>query len=83
MFPFEDIFSSGGKKITQSEIGWIGRVGQGGHAIFIQKLVNTQHNVGRNAHKSPIMKWANALQESSKKNSLKPNAASQNTTSWY
>ena len=33
----------------------------GGHAIFGQKLLNTQHSVGRCAGKSPIMKWANAL----------------------
>ena len=29
------------------------------------------------------MKWANMLEESSKKNSLKPNAASHNNTSWH
>ena len=38
--------------------------------------------VVRYAHKSPIMKWANPLKESSK-NSLNLNAASHNTTSWY
>ena len=38
--------------------------------------------VVRCAHKSPIMKWANPLKESSK-NSLNLNAASHNTTSWY
>ena len=29
------------------------------------------------------MKWANELKESSKKNSLKPNAASHNNAHWY
>ena len=48
-------------------------MGHGVHAVFAQKLLNTQRGVGRCAHKSPIMKWANALKESSKKNSLKPN----------
>ena len=30
------------------------------------KLLNTQHDVGRCARKSPTMKWANALKESLK-----------------
>ena len=42
-------------------------MGHGGDVLFGQKLLNTQHSVGRCAHKSPIMKWANALKESSKK----------------
>ena len=37
------------------------------HAIFGQKLLNTQQSVNKHAHKSPIRKWANALKESSKK----------------
>ena len=32
--------------------------------VFDQKLLNTQHGVGRYAGKSPIMKWANMLKES-------------------
>ena len=36
-----------------------GRAWGGGHAFFDQKLLNTQCSVGRCAHKSPIMKWAN------------------------
>ena len=52
-------------------------------AIFGQKLMNTQHSVGRYAHKSAIMKWANVLKESSKKNSLKPKTASHNNASCY
>ena len=47
-----------------------------------QTLLNTQHNVGRCAHKSPIMKWANTLKESSKK-FTEAKAASHNTTSWH
>ena len=35
--------------------------------FLVKKLLNTQHSVGRCPHKSPIMKWANALKESSKK----------------
>ena len=35
--------------------------------FFGQKLLNTQYGVGRRAHKSPIMTWANTLNESSKK----------------
>ena len=53
----------------------------GSHAVFGQKLLNIQHGVGRYAHKSPTMKWANTL--SLQKNSLKLNAASHNNTSWY
>ena len=54
------------KKVTQGENRWIGRVG----------------HVRRCACKSPIMKWANALKESSKQNSLKLNVASHNNVSW-
>ena len=71
------------KKVTQGEIGWIGRVGHGGHAGFGQKLLNTQHSVGNCARKLPILKWANVLlKESSKKSSLKRNAASRSNASW-
>ena len=41
--------------------------GHRGHAGFGPKLLSTQHGVGRCAHKSPIMRWANAFKESSKK----------------
>ena len=50
--------------------------------LFGQKLLNTQRGMGKCADKSPIMKETNALKESSK-NSLKPNTAFHNTTSWY
>ena len=34
-------------------------------AVFCQKLLNTQHRVGKCTGKSSIMKWANVLKESS------------------
>ena len=76
------LFSSreANKKITEGQIRWLGRVGHGGHAVFGQKLLATQHCVGRCTRKSSIVKWAMMLKESSK-NSLKPNTASHNT-SW-
>ena len=46
---------------------WIRRKGYGGHAVLGPKLLNTQCNVGRCARKSPILKWANSLKESSNK----------------
>ena len=55
------------KKVTLGKIRWIGRVGHGSHNIFLQKLPNTQHSVSRCARKSPIMKQANMMKESSKK----------------
>ena len=35
--------------------------GTEGHAVFGQKLLNSQRGVGRCTGKSPIMKWANML----------------------
>ena len=64
-------FHEENKIVAQGQIGWIGRVAHGSRAIFGQKLPNTQHGVGRCAHKFPIMKWANVAKESSKKNSAK------------
>ena len=60
------LLSSRETKVTWGEMGCIGRVGYKGHAVFGQKLLNTQW-IGRCAGKLPIMKWANMLQESSKK----------------
>ena len=66
--PFEDFFHQGKlKKVAWDKNGWIGRVKHRGHAVFGQKLLNTQYSMGRCAHKSPIMKWANASEKSSKK----------------
>ena len=79
-FSLRTFFHWGNKK---SRLGWdrVNRKGgAGGHAVFVQKLLNTQRDVGRCAGKSPIMKWANTLKESSK-NSPKLNAASHNNTS--
>ena len=70
------------KKFAQSEIRWIGRVQHGGHAVFGQKLLNTQCIVGRCAHTHSSwnrqMRW-NTLQ----KKSRKLNATSHNNASWY
>ena len=61
-FVFEDFFHLGKqKKVAWGEMGWIGRVGPGDHAGFFGQKWNTQHGVGRCAHESLIMKWANLL----------------------
>ena len=62
-FSFREITK---KRCLRGKTRWIGRVGPRGHAIFGQKLLNTQHRVGRCTCKSPVMKWANVLKESSK-----------------
>ena len=64
--PLKTFFIWGNKKkVTGWD--WVNReLGHGGHAIFGQKLMNTQHTVSQCTHKSPIVKWANALKESSK-----------------
>ena len=60
-FPLRTFFIWEPKIVAQGEIEWIGRVGHGGHAVFGQTLLNTQCSVNRHTHKSPIVKWANAL----------------------
>ena len=60
----------------------MGRVGLGGHAIFGQKLLNTQPGMGRCTCESP-MKQANPLKKSSKKNSLKLHSIFPNNAGWY
>ena len=66
-FPLRKFFIRGKqKKVSQGEIKWTGRMGHGDHAIFGQKLLNTQCGVGRYTCKSPIMQWAmhwNSLQK--------------------
>ena len=63
-FPLRTFFQPGKQKVTLA----VNRVGgAGGHTIFGQKLVNIQLLVGRCARKSPIMKWANTLNNYSKK----------------
>ena len=54
------------KKATQGETKWIER-GEHGVMLFWVKNCWTQCSVGRCTRKSPIMKRANALKESSKK----------------
>ena len=65
---FEDFFHlEKQKKVTQGEIRWIRRIGLWGHAVFGQKLRDTQCHVGRCAHTVPIMKWVSISKESPKK----------------
>ena len=52
-------------------------MGHGAHAVFWSKTAEHSAGTGRCAHKSPMMKWANALKESSKK-LTEANAASHN-----
>ena len=67
-FPLRTFFIQGNKKkVAQGEIKWMERVEHGGHNVFGQKWMNTEHDMGRCTCKSLIMKWANALKESSKK----------------
>ena len=66
-FLFETFFSQETKKESLGPDRLNREGGVWGHAIFGQKLLNTHRGVGRCAHKSPIMTWANALKESSKK----------------
>ena len=80
---FFENFKPGNKKrvpqVRSDEYrGWRHR----GHAVFAQKLLNTQHCAGRCACKSPIMKWANTFRVF-QKNSLEPNAAFHTTTRPY
>ena len=66
--PFED-FSHPGKqkKSCSGQDGVNGEGGARGSCRFWSRLLNTQRGVSRCAQKSPIMKWANVLKESSKK----------------
>ena len=66
-FPLRTFHPGIQKKSCLGKIGWIGRAGPGGHAIFSQQLLNTQHGAGRWGRKSPITKWAKVLKESSEK----------------
>ena len=55
------------KKVALGEIRRIVRVGNRGHAIFGQTLLNGQRGVGNCAGKAPVMKWTTGWKESSKK----------------
>ena len=57
IFPFEDLSHMGKQKSCLGQ-DW---VGHRGYAVVGPKLLNTQWGVGRCAHKSLIMKWANML----------------------
>ena len=77
-FPLRTFFIRGDKnKVTQGEMGWIGRVGYGGRAVFGQKLLNTQHREGGCAHE-----MGKHVERVFKINLLKLNAAC-HSTSWY
>ena len=63
-FPLRNFFIWGNKqtkKLLWARVGWIGRVVHEGHAVFGQKLLNTQCGMDRCARKSHIMKWTNML----------------------
>ena len=65
-FPLRIFCIRGNKKVTQAdgEIGWIGL----GSCCFWSKTAeHSVQCVDRCAYKSPIMKWANELKESSQK----------------
>ena len=55
------------KKSCSGQDGVNGEGGARGSCRFWSRLLNTQRGVSRCAQKSPIMKWANVLKESSKK----------------
>ena len=62
-------FSSGQKNQNKKHClgqDWVNREG-GDLAVFGLKLLNSQRGVGRCVRQSPFMKWANALEESSKR----------------
>ena len=81
-FTLRNFFIQGNKKkVAWGEIRRIGRVGHGGHAIFGQKLLNTQRGVGAYAYKLPNPSIC--VERVFKKNLLKLNAASHNNASRY
>ena len=64
--PLRAFFVRGNKTSLPSQIRWIGRVGHGGHDLLVKNCW-VFSSVDRWAGKSPVMKWANTLKESSKK----------------
>ena len=64
-FPLRTFFIQENKQTKKSLkvrlLDQANRVGHRTHAIFGQKLMNTQCGVSRWSHKSPIMKWGNVL----------------------
>ena len=67
MFPFEDFFHLG-KQTKEVTWAWDQVNREGGEWCFSPKVLNTRHSVGRWTCKPPIMKWAKALKEFSRKN---------------
>ena len=67
LFPLRIFFHPGKQKKSLGERSGDREGRAQGHAAFGQKLMNTQCHVGRCAGKSPIVKWANMLKESSEK----------------
>ena len=62
MFSFRNFFIQGNNKKGHSQWDWVNREGGvWGHAVFDQKLLNTQCGVDRYPPKLPIMKQAKAL----------------------
>ena len=59
-FPLRTFFHGGNKNVAQGKVRWIGRVGHGGHAVFAQKLLNTQLSVGRYTFESSPQKFTEA-----------------------
>ena len=66
LFPLRTFFTQRHKNSCSGEIGWVGRVRCRGCTVFDQKLLNIQCSVGGWACKSPVIKWANMLKETSK-----------------
>ena len=82
-FPLRTFFIQGNKnKVTRGKIRWIGRVGHQESCHFRSKTaqhLNTQCLLvcAGALRNSPIMKWANALKESSKKFTVVESSLSQ------
>ena len=66
-FPLRTFLSRETQKSHWAEFKRIRRVGHGGHDVFGQKVLNTQHGVGRCTPKSSIMKWVTVLKVFKKK----------------
>ena len=82
-FPVRTLLIQGNKNKSPLGQNLVNREGGAqGSCCFWSKTAEHSARCGRYAHKSPIMKWANALRVFNK-NLLKPNAASHNNVSWY
>ena len=81
-FPLKIFFIKGKqKKIHSGMIGWIRRLGHGGRVICAQKLLNLSMVwAGVLIYHPP---WNGQIERVFKKHSLKLNAASHKSASWY